>query len=48
MVLDIELTLNRFGFKWIQPNKVQFAMFRVAWWRLRKYAVSFEVNWQLK
>ena len=31
MVLDIELTLNRFGFYKPAPNKVQFAFVRVAW-----------------
>jgi hypothetical protein len=47
MVVDFELTLNRFGFKWIGVNKIQFAFFRVAWWKVPgKYAVSFEINWR--
>ena len=45
-MLDIELTLNRFGFSWIQSNKFQFACFRIAWWHGKKYSISFEVNWQ--
>ena len=47
MVLDVELTLNRFGFRRLAPNKVQFAFLRLALWHgLGKYAVSFEVNWK--
>ena len=47
MVIDIELTLNRFGFYRPAPNKIQAGCFRVAWWRsYTKYAFSFEVNWR--
>lgn len=49
LVVDIELTLNRFGFGFISPNKVQFGFFRIAVWRgLPKAALSFEVNYALK
>jgi len=49
MVLDIELTLNRFGFKRIAPNKIQFGPLRFAVWKgLGKTAISFEVNWKLR
>ena len=45
MVLDIELTLNRFGFYKPATNKVKFAFVRVSWWKgLGKHALSFEVN----
>lgn len=47
MVLDIELTLNRFGFKRIAPNKVQFGFIRLSWWDIpKKHSISFEVNWR--
>ena len=49
MVLDIELTLNRFGIKRISENKIQFLFFRFAIWKIpNKYSVSFEINWKLK
>ena len=48
MVIDLELTLNRFGFRRIQKNKLQIAFFRIAWWNIQnKYAVSFEINWHI-
>ena len=50
MVIDIELTLNRFDCEYIAPNKFQFGCFRVAWWGENdidyKHAISFEVNWR--
>jgi len=47
MVVDIEFTLNRFGFYKPAENKVQFACFRISWWRgLEKKAISFEINWK--
>jgi len=46
MVLDVELTLNRFGFRRIK-NKIQIGFFRFAWWDIPgKHAVSFEINWR--
>lgn len=48
-VIDVELTLNRFGFFRIAPNKFQFACFRLSIWRgLSKTALSFEINWSHK
>lgn len=47
MVIDIEFTLNRFGFYKPSKNKIQFAMIRISWWRdMTKNAISFEVNWK--
>ena len=47
MTVDLELTLNRFGFRRVSWNKVQVACFRVAWWRVAgKHSVGFEVNWR--
>jgi len=47
MVLDIELTLNRWGWERIALNKVQLGCFRLALWPgLPKHAISFEVNWR--
>lgn len=49
MVIDIELTLNRFGFKRISSNKIQFLCFRFAVWEIpNKYSISFEINWRKK
>ncbi len=47
MVVDVELTLNRFGFGRVSANKVQIGCLRLAWWELPgKHAASFEVNWR--
>lgn len=47
MVIDIELTLNRFGFGKISENKFQFFCFRISKWKIPdKYSVSFEINWR--
>lgn len=47
-VLDIELTLNRFGLGKIEANKFQFGPFRFSWWDIPgKWSVSFEVNWRV-
>jgi hypothetical protein len=47
MVMDIELTLNRWGFGWIAPNKLQLLCLRFSGWRIPgKYAISFEINWR--
>lgn len=47
MVLDLELTLNRFGFFRPAANKLQIACLRLSWWRIAgKYAISFEINWR--
>lgn len=49
MVIDIELTLNRFGFGKISENKFQFFCFRISRWKIKdKYSVSFEINWKVK
>lgn len=46
MILDIEITLNRFGFYKPAPNKIQVGPVRLSLWRnMKKWAVSFEVNW---
>lgn len=49
MVLDIELTLNRFGLGKISQNKFQFLFLRFSYWPIpNKYSISFEINWRLK
>lgn len=50
MVVDVEITLNRFYFKRCSYNKIQFGFIRLAWWttNLGKHALSFEINWKLK
>lgn len=49
MVVDIELTLNRWGFGRRAPNKLQIGFLRLAVWRkLGKHALSFEINWKHK
>jgi len=49
MVIDIEFTLNRFGFGKISENKFQFFCFRFSKWDIaNKYSISFEINWKTK
>ncbi len=49
MVIDVELTLNRFGFGKISDNKFQFLFLRFSKWNISgKYSVSFEINWRTK
>jgi hypothetical protein len=49
MVIDIELTLNRFGFGKIAENKYQFLWLRFSRWKIpNKYSISFEINWRVK
>lgn len=49
MVIDIELTLNRFGFGKIAENKFQFLCFRFSKWNIpNKHSLSFEINWRAK
>ncbi len=49
MVIDIELTLNRFGLGRIAENKFQFFCFRFSKWNIRgKHSISFEMNWRAK
>jgi hypothetical protein len=49
MVIDIELTLNRFGFGKIAENKFQFFFFRFSKWKIpNKHSISFEINWRGK
>jgi hypothetical protein len=46
MVIDIELTLNRFSFGKVAENKFQFGPLRFSRWQIPgKNSVSFEVNW---
>lgn len=47
MTIDIEVTLNRFGFERVAPNKVQIAFLRIAWWQIAtKHSMGIEVNWR--
>lgn len=49
MAIDIELTLNRFGFGKIDANKFQLFCFRFSKWKIpNKYSISFEINWRVK
>ncbi|MDD4937452.1 MAG: hypothetical protein PHX34_00315 [Candidatus Shapirobacteria bacterium] len=49
MTIDIELTLNRFGFGKIAKNKFQFLFLRFSVWKIpNKYSISFEINWKTK
>lgn len=49
MVIDIELTLNRFGFGKIAENKFQFGWLRFSKWNIScKHSISFEINWRTK
>lgn len=49
MVIDIELTLNRFGFGKIAENKFQLFFLRFSKWDIPdKYSISFEINWRKK
>jgi len=49
MVIDIELTLNRWGLGKINENKFQFLCFRFSYWPIpNKYSISFEINWRKK
>ena len=49
MVIDIELTLNRFGLGKIAPNKFQFLFLRFSHWQIpNKHSISFEINWKTK
>ena len=49
MVIDVELTLNRFGFGKIVENKFQFLFLRFSYWKIpKKYSISFEINWRTK
>lgn len=49
MVIDIELTLNRFGFGKIAENKFQIFWLRFSKWKIPgKHSISFEINWRTK
>ena len=49
MSIDIELTLNRFGFGKIAENKFQLFWLRFSKWKIpNKYSISFEINWRAK
>lgn len=49
MVVDLELTLNRFGFGKISDNKFQFLFLRFSKWEIpNKHSISFEINWRTK
>lgn len=48
MSIDVEITLNRFGFRRVTRNKVQVGPVRVSWWRgTGKRSIGVEVNWKL-
>lgn len=45
MTIDIELSLNRFGFGRVAKNKFQLFFLRFSWWNIpNKHSISFEVN----
>lgn len=46
MTIDVELTLNRFGFSRPAKNKMQIGPIRISWWNVGKRSISFEVNWK--
>ena len=47
MVVDVEITLNRFGFYRPARNKLQVGFLRLSLWTgIAKYALSFEINWK--
>lgn len=49
MVIDVELTLNRWGFGRITENKFQFLCLRFSKWQIPgKHSISFEINWVTK
>jgi hypothetical protein len=49
MVIDIELTLNRFGLGKIAKNKYQLFFLRFSRWNIPgKHSISFEINWVTK
>ena len=49
MVIDIELTLNRFGLGKIAENKFQLFWLRFSKWKIPgKHSISFEINWKTK
>lgn len=49
MVIDIELTLNRFGVGRVASNKFQLFFFRFSKWQIPgKHSISFEINWKTK
>jgi hypothetical protein len=49
MVVDIELTLNRFGLGKISKNKFQLFFIRLSKWNVPgKHSISFEINWRAK
>jgi len=48
MSIDVEITLNRFGFYRAAANKVQLGFLRVAWWKVAgKHSFGVEANWKL-
>ncbi len=49
MVIDVELTLNRFGFGKIDDNKFQLLWLRFSKWEIPgKHSISFEINWRMR
>lgn len=47
MSIDVEVTLNRFGFYRPASNKVQVGCLRIAWWKVPgKHSIGFEMNWR--
>lgn len=48
MVIDIELTLNRFEVGKIAENKFQLFFLRFSKWQIPdKHSISFEINWKI-
>jgi hypothetical protein len=47
VTIDVELTLNRFGFKRVAANKLQLGPLRLSGWLdTGKHFLSVEVNWK--
>lgn len=45
MTIDVELSLNRFGFGRIEKNKFQLFFLRFSKWEIpNKHSISFEIN----
>jgi hypothetical protein len=45
VIIDVELTLNRWGFGLVARNKLQIGCLRISEWKGPKHSLSFEVNW---
>ena len=46
MSVDVEVSLNRFGFYRPTQNKIQIGPLRISWWNFNhKHSLTFEANW---